>query len=74
MNCPYCNNEMKKGVIDAKSRPIWTTRNKATIFKRSDEIALSNFSATEYSAAYYCEKCRKIVIDIDETVSCMDID
>lgn len=74
MNCPYCNNEMKKGVIDAKSRPIWTTRNKATIFKRGDEIALSNWGSTEYSAAYYCEKCRKIVINIDEQVSYLDID
>ena len=74
MNCPYCNKEMKKGVIEAKSRPIWTTRNKFTIFKRNDEIALSNFSDTEYSAAYYCENCRKIVIDLNETVSYLDID
>ena len=74
MNCPYCNKEMKKGVIDAKSRPIWTTRNKATIFKRKDEVALCNWDATEYSAAYYCEECRKIVVDLNETVSCLDID
>ena len=59
MNCPYCNKEMKKGVIDAKSRPIWTTRNKATVFKRKDEVALCNWGATEYSAAYYCEDCNK---------------
>ena len=65
---------MKKGVIYAKSRPIWTTRNKATIFKRKDEVALCNWDATEYSAAYYCEECRKIVVDLDETVSCPDID
>ena len=74
MNCPYCHKDMKKGVIDAKSRPIWTTRNKATIFKRSDEVALSNWGSTEYAAAYYCEDCGKIVIDLNETVSCLDID
>lgn len=74
MTCPYCNKEMKKGVIDAKSRPIWTTRNKATIFKRSDEVALSNWGSTEYSAAYYCEDCGKIIIDLKEPVSYLDID
>ena len=74
MICPYCNKEMKKGVIDAKSRPIWTTRNKATIFRREDEIALSNWGYTEYMAAYYCEYCKKIIIDLNETISCLDID
>ena len=74
MNCPYCNTEMKKGVIDAKSRPIWTTRNKATIFKRKDEVALCNFGATEYSAAYYCEECNKIIVDLNESVSCLDLE
>lgn len=74
MNCPYCNNEMKKGVIDAKSRPIWTTRNKTTILKRKDEIALNNFMDTDFSAAYYCESCKKIIVDLNETVSYLDLD
>ena len=54
MNCPYCNKEMERGIIEAKSQPIWTKRQKISIFKRKDEIALSNFMSTEYSAAYYC--------------------
>lgn len=74
MNCPYCNSEMKRGIIEAKSQPIWTTRQKISIFKRKDEIALSNFTDTEYSAAYYCESCRKIIIDIDEKISYLDVD
>ena len=74
MVCPYCNSEMEKGIIEAKSTPLWTKRQKLTIFKRRDEIALGNFMSTEYSAAYYCGQCRKIVIDLNETLNCMDID
>ena len=73
MNCPYCNKEMKKGVVEAKSRPLWTTRNKALIFKRSDEIALRNHDSTEFSAAYYCEDCNKIIVDLNEKVSYLDL-
>ncbi|MBR2027761.1 MAG: hypothetical protein IKA10_02070 [Oscillospiraceae bacterium] len=74
MNCPYCNKEMKKGAISAKSPPLWTTRNKATIFKRKDEISLCNFVGTEFSAAYYCDVCNKIIVDLNETVSYLDLD
>ncbi len=74
MICPYCNKEMEKGIIEAKSPPIWTKRQKVTILKRKDEIALSNFMKTEYSAAYYCENCSKIIINIDEAVSYLDVD
>ena len=74
MTCPYCNKEMERGIIEAKSQPIWTKRQKISIFKRKDEIALSNFMSTEYSAAYYCEKCGKIIINIDEKISCLDVD
>jgi len=65
---------MERGIIEAKSQPIWTKRQKISIFKRKDEIALSNFMSTEYSAAYYCEKCGKIIINIDEKISCLDVD
>ncbi|MBQ7283908.1 MAG: hypothetical protein IJW74_03515 [Oscillospiraceae bacterium] len=64
---------MEKGIIEAKSQPIWTKRQKLTIIKRKDEIALGDFMSTEYSAAYYCPNCRKIIINIDEKVSCLDI-
>lgn len=74
MNCPYCNKEMNKGVVTAKSPPIWTIRNKATIFKRKDEKSLCNFVGTEFSAAYYCEDCNKIIVDLNETVSYLDLD
>ena len=74
MNCPYCNKEMEKGIIESKSPPIWTKRQKLTIFKRKDEIVLSNFMSTEYSAAYYCADCKKIIVDLNEIVSYLDID
>ena len=69
MKCPYCDNEMKRGIIDAKSAPIWSTRDKITVFKRKDEIRLGDFLQMYAPAAYYCEKCRKIFVDLDEEIN-----
>ena len=74
MICPYCNREMERGIIEAKSQPIWTKRQKISIFKRKDEIALSNVMSTEYSAAYYCENCRKIIVDLNEQIKLTAMD
>ena len=74
MNCPYCNKETKRGIIDAKSAPIWTKRDKFTIFKRKDEVRLGDFMQLKAPAAYYCEHCGKIIVDLNEEISLTDMD
>lgn len=73
MICPYCSKKMEKGIIEAKSRVVWTTRQKLTVFKRKDEIPLSDLMELEYAAAYYCEYCNKIIVDLDEKLKSHEI-
>ena len=74
MHCPYCNCEMKRGIIDAKSAPIWTPRDKFTVFKRRDEIRLGDFLQLNAPAAYYCETCGKIIVDLNEQIKLTAMD
>ena len=74
MKCPYCSNEMKRGIIDANSAPIWTVRDKFTIFKRKDEVRLGDFMQLKAPAAYYCENCGKIIVDLKEEINLTAMD
>ena len=74
MNCPYCNKEMRKGILDSKGAPIWTTREKLTPFVRKDEVRLGDIMRFKLPAAYYCEECKKIIIDLEEIINMTSMD
>lgn len=70
--CPYCQEEMKKGCIEADGRAgiIWQDeerlkRNFISKFLEEDYIMLkgSGFIKTRVKAEY-CEVCKKIIIDV----------
>ena len=69
MNCPYCNNEMEKGLIHSPQELNWIKGEKRKFFTRAflhkDSIVLSELSMMKGSAcvAYNCPNCKKIVID-----------
>jgi hypothetical protein len=71
MICPYCENEMYLGCIEADGRQsiIWVEENKKrnilSKFMEKDCIVLDEarlFVNCEVSA-YHCERCEKIIID-----------
>lgn len=69
MNCPYCNKEMEKGVIQSEQEIAWK-RNKALLFGAAElhegSVVLAKFSFLKGSCvtAYLCRPCGKVVIDV----------
>lgn len=71
MLCPYCNNEMKHGYISAYNRLCWTpkgeTAHGATKWAKSPKsvvLAEYFFIGAATVDASFCEKCKKVIIDI----------
>ncbi|MGE4215080.1 MAG: PF20097 family protein [Anaerotignaceae bacterium] len=67
MKCPYCNAEMKKGVIQSPYDLNWLPK-KSLIGNadfHQDSIKLSKGSPLSGGVveAYVCSECRKIVIN-----------
>lgn len=71
MECPYCNKEMEKGVIQSQQEIAW--HKEKHMFIRADmhkgSICLSQFSFLKGSSvdAWLCRDCNKIIIDYAET-------
>lgn len=71
MKCPYCNKNMKNGVIQSPHEIAWLPK-KAKLFARSDfhpgSIVLSevSFFRGSHVVAYCCDDCKKIIIDYNE--------
>ena len=72
MKCPYCNKEMRLGQIQADNLLSWTPDGErasgGTRWARSpNSIVLAKYFLLVPAAvdAYYCEQCKKIVIDIE---------
>ena len=69
MKCPYCNNEMLKGLIQSPQEISWLKDEKRKMFGQAefhkDSVVLSELSFMKGSAciAYNCPNCQKIVID-----------
>ena len=69
MKCPYCNNEMEKGLIHSPHELNWIKGERRKIFARADfhkdSVVLSELSFMKGSAwiAYNCSNCKKIIID-----------
>ena len=69
--CPYCNSEMKSGYISAYNRLCWTpdgeTVHGATKWAKSQNsviLAEYVFLGAATVNAGYCERCKKVVIDL----------
>lgn len=72
MKCPYCSNEMKKGIIsgDGRSNVYFNAGDKPP--KIIDKISGAGLvTAVKYHLvtftleAYFCGNCKKVIIDTD---------
>ena len=73
MKCPYCSEEMCLGQICADNLLSWTpdgeSMSGATRWAKSpNSIVLAKYYLLAQASvdAYYCEKCKKIVIDVEK--------
>lgn len=68
MKCPYCNEEMKLGVIHGERFALkWVNKDNDNLgilhpFKKG--IKLSNPYDFNVVEAYLCNDCKKIIIDL----------
>lgn len=66
MMCPYCGKQMKNGYIQSAREIFWSTQKKKLFFKAMgrEDKPLASFGWNGSSAiAFYCDNCRKVVID-----------
>lgn len=71
MECPYCHDDMQLGTIQADNLLSWTpygeSQNGVTRWSKSpNSIVLAKYYLLCQAAvqAFYCSKCKKIVIDV----------
>lgn len=69
MECPYCNNEMEKGIIRSPQEISWD-RKKHWVGRAQDHegsVLLSKLSIMKGSAviSYLCRDCKKVMIDYE---------
>lgn len=66
MICPYCNSEMKKGIISCgRHAPKWV-EGSHFLERYKKGIKLSSFYEGNCVTAYYCSSCKKILIDLKQ--------
>ena len=70
MNCPYCGNEMERGLIQSPYELAWFKGEKRRLFNGRDAVTLSEPSLMGSAVeAHLCRKCRKLVIDLADEMS-----
>lgn len=57
LKCPYCNNDLEKGLLLSKFVPKWKGEDKQFTLLVKKKFAINE------SEAYYCPKCNKLIID-----------
>lgn len=66
MICPYCNEEMEKGVIQSPQEISWSKKRRlvAGSVINDDTVVLSEFSFLKGSIvdAFLCRKCKYVII------------
>lgn len=66
MICPYCNEEMEKGVIQSPQEISWSKKRRlvAGSVINDDTVVLSEFSFLKGSIvdAFLCRKCKNVII------------
>jgi len=72
MKCPYCDNEMIKGVVQS-GRPFFFTTKPQSFWmwpnSLNDEFFLSSKNWIGPTCnANHCAKCKKVVLDYNEKV------
>ena len=73
MKCPFCDNEMTKGVVQSARQIFFTTQAHKNWFVPDvavgDEVVLSSRNWTRPTcAAYHCAECKKVIVDYSESV------
>ncbi|WP_367272283.1 PF20097 family protein [uncultured Dysosmobacter sp.] len=69
MQCPYCGQEMEKGLIQSPQEISWIKSEKRTLFGRAEfydgAVVLSKLSVMKGSAvvSHLCRDCQKVIID-----------
>lgn len=72
MKCPYCDNEMEKGLIQSPQEIAWLKGEKKHTLARANfhegSVVLSELSFAKGSAvvSYLCRKCKKVIIDYSD--------
>ena len=75
MKCPYCGEDMEKGLIQSQNELAWLPGNNRKLFVRAKlhegAVVLSKLSVLKGSAvtAYICKKCEKVIIDYADKTS-----
>ena len=70
MNCPYCGDDMEKGIIQSAQEIAWQRKRHilGAFWLHDGSVVLSPLSFFRGSAvaAYLCRECKKIVIDYSD--------
>lgn len=72
MNCPYCNEKMDEGVIHGDRYALkWIEKSRdkgaiISIFQKG--IKLTSPWVSNEIETYYCSKCKKMIIDVNDKV------
>lgn len=75
MKCPYCGEDMEKGLIQNQNELVWLPGNNRKLFVKAEfhegAVVLSKLSFLKGSAvtAYICKKCEKVIIDYADKTS-----
>lgn len=60
MECPYCESGMEEGALISQRVPQWVKKGE----KKGTDLPVKKHLSYNEIPSYYCEKCRKIIIDI----------
>ncbi|WP_053957480.1 PF20097 family protein [Inediibacterium massiliense] len=65
MKCPYCNTEMKEGILQSNRYLLWAkTKHKLSYHPKDEEILLDEKMIGDVTVeAYICKDCKKIILD-----------
>ncbi|MBU5677685.1 hypothetical protein KQI88_14790 [Alkaliphilus sp. MSJ-5] len=67
MECPYCRDEMDKGVIQSAREIFWSINEKKVFFiadVSNGDVSIAPFGWNGSKAeAYLCNNCKKVIID-----------
>ena len=69
LNCPYCKDEMERGVIQSPNEIAWVPQRSligaAELQQKSVVLAEKSFWKGAAVTAYLCRCCNKVIIDIE---------
>lgn len=65
MICPYCNNPMISGFVQARGEVYFTEKpHKMLLGARGEDVAFTkNNKIAPTCMAYHCQICRKVVVE-----------